>query len=219
MPDSRRKLPVTASVAKPAAGGKLSAPSALRNRQAIVQAIRPLMPVSGTALEIASGTGEHVVHYATAFEGIMWLPTELAGDRLASIRAWCDESGQPNILPPRFLDAANPGWAGGFAGQDVIIFSNLLHLVSDAEAGSVLTEAAQALAVGGVLLVYGPFLRGAMFASENDQRFHESLRASDPNIGYKSFQAIQGILSECGLAVADPVEMPANNLLLTARKP
>jgi len=219
MPKNSRKLPPTASIAHLESGEKLSAPSALRNRGAIVQAMRPFMPATGSALEIASGTGEHVVHYAAAFEGIIWQPTELADDRLASIAAWCGESGQRNILAPKFLNAAISGWAGGFAAQNVIILSNLLHLISQSEAETVLNEATKALAAGGVLLVYGPFLRGGAFAGAADQRFHESLRASDPEIGYKSFQAIQGLFAASGLAAADPVEMPANNLLLAAHKP
>lgn len=219
MTDTRRKLPPTASFATAKAGGKLSAPSAVRNKEAIVRAITRYMPARGKALEIASGTGEHVVHFAAAFPGLIWQPTDVEATRLASIAAWSSGAGQGNILPPIALDASVNGWAETQGGQDVIILSNLLHLISAAEAATVVSEAARALASNGVLLIYGPFMRGSDFASEGDEQFHNSLTASAPEIGYKSFQDVQNQLGEAGLSPAAPIEMPASNLVLVAVKP
>ena len=215
----KRQLPATASFATAEQGGKLHAPSAARNIVPILHAIQKIVPPHGKALELASGTGEHVVQYAAHFPDLAWQPTEIDPARLTSISARTREADATNISSPRAVDACSAGWSDMFDRQDLIIWSNLLHLISEPEAGVILTEAAKGLKESGVLIIYGPFLRGETFASEGDRRFHESLRESDPEIGYKSFQRIQNQLAACGLINDPPIEMPANNLILVARKP
>jgi len=219
MSHNRRELPSTASVAEPVENGKLHAPSAERNRDAIAYRIGRFMPARGKALEIASGTGQHVVCYAAAYPEITWQPTDVEEARLDSIKSWSHESGLPNILDPEILDATVAGWAETHAGQDVILLSNLLHLISDTEAQTLIDEAAKALNGGGIFLAYGPFLRGTDFASESDRSFHESLREKDPDIGYKTVARVQERLQNAGLTPFDPIDMPSNNLILAARKP
>ncbi len=217
MTKAPRKLPKTASIAIPQSGGKLHAPSAARNVEPILRAIAPFVPPRGTALEIASGTGEHMARYAAAFPHLQWQPTDIEPARLASIDEWGGEL--PNLLPAKHLDASQRGWARTWSSQDLILFSNLLHLISESEAETVLKEAAQALATGGVFIIYGPFMRGADFASAGDLRFHESLRAQDADIGYKPAQWVQNTLRKAGLQPELAIDMPANNLLLVAQKP
>lgn len=217
MSAKRLNLPDTASVVIPDKNGKLHAPSVARNVEAILQAIQPFVPATGNALEIASGTGEHMMRYAAAFPNVTWQPTDIDQARLDSVAAWTDEDDLPNVLTPKLLDATISGWASECVAQDLIILSNLLHLISAAEAKTVITQSAQALASGGISLIYGPFLRGTKFASEGDQKFHESLQSQDPEIGYKSFQFVQNLQANAGLIALETVEMPANNLLLVAR--
>ncbi len=211
-------LPDSASVAIPDATGKLHAPSAARNGDALLHTIAKYVPASGNALEIASGTGEHIIRYARAFPNVTWQPTDIDQDRLDSIKAWSVEADLPNINPPKFLDASVAGWAADCIGQDLIMLSNLLHLISEAEALVVVTQSAAALNSGGVSLIYGPFLRGSNFASVGDREFHESLNQQDAEIGYKSYQVIQDMQKKCGLIVLEPIEMPANNLVLVAHE-
>lgn len=212
-----RKLPKTASVALPSENGKLHAPSACRNVGAIVDALTPLAPSRGKALEIASGTGEHMVRFAAAFPALSWQPTDIEPARLNSIAAWCDEAGLTNVNPPVILDATVAGWAEGFGGQNLIFLSNLLHLISPEEANTIIAESAKALAPGGLLVIYGPFLRGDDFASEADRQFDESLRAEASEIGYKSFESIQELQSKAGLVALAPIAMRSSNLLLVAK--
>ena len=217
MSAKRLNLPDTASVAHSAENGKLHAPSAARNVDAIIHAMQEFVPASGKALEIASGTGEHIIRFAAAFPAVTWQPTDVDPDRLTSIAAWRAEVKLPNILAPILLDATTSGWARD-ADLDLIILSNLLHLISVTEAATVITESAKALNSGGVFLIYGPFMRDTEFASEGDRRFHESLHGQDPDIGYKSFQSVQDIQRGAGLKTQNPIEMPANNLMLVATK-
>jgi len=214
---THRTLPKTASVALPTDNGKLHAPSAVRNGGATVEVLAGFALQKGRALEIASGTGEHMLRFAAAFPALRWQPTDIEPARLQSIAAWCGEASLTNVKTPVILDATVQGWSKNFGEQNLIFLSNLLHLISAAEAQTVIDESAKALAPGGLFVAYGPFLRGEGFASVSDREFDESLRAGAPEIGYKSFESIQRLQAKAGLAVLAPIAMPANNLLLVAK--
>lgn len=216
---TRRTLPPTASVAHEAEGAKMHAPSAERNAAAITEALCEIAPEAGRALEIASGTGQHAVAFAAAMPGLHWQPTEIDADRRASIDAYVTEAALPNLSPARSLDATAPRWGAAHAGQDLIVLVNLLHLITTPEAQTVVHEAAQALAPGGWLALYGPFLRDGQATSEGDARFDASLRAQGHGIGYKDVAEVSGWIGAAGLIPPQPREMPANNLLLAARRP
>ncbi|NDK35470.1 DUF938 domain-containing protein [Rhodovulum sulfidophilum] len=215
----RLTLPDSASLATPDAGGRLSAPSALRNAEAICAALERVAPTRGRALELASGTGEHAVRLAARLPGLVWQPTEIDPQRRASIDAWAAEAALPNLRPALALDACQPGWAASHAGQDLIFASNILHLVPDAQAETLIAEAARALAPGGMLAIYGPFLRDEGFASPGDAAFHASLIAQDPGIGYKPVAWVADRGKAAGLRLEAQISMPANNLTIIFRQP
>jgi SAM-dependent methyltransferase len=215
----RLNLPDTASVANPGTNGRLSAPSAVRNSQAIRDVLRAYIPTTGRALEIASGTGEHMLHLGRENPDVIWQPTDVDPERLASIAAWQSTEGSNNVLPPKILDAGSTTWAEDNSNQNFILLVNLLHLISTAEAQNAVSETARALAPGGTAAIYGPFKRGENFASDGDLKFHQSLCTQDPEIGYKSFEEIQSWQTDAGLKLLAPIEMPASNLILIAQKP
>lgn len=214
-----RSLPPTASIAHAAEGAKLHAPSAARNAPAIAQALASIAPPRGQALEIASGTGQHVVTFARGLPGLTWQPTEIDAARRASIDAYAAEAALHNLRPALALDATAPGWGAAHAGQSLIVLINLLHLISAPEVRTLIREVAAALAPGGRFALYGPFLREGRATSEGDTRFHASLIAQDPAIGYKDAGEVQGWLAEAGLDLIETREMPANNLMLIAQRP
>lgn len=215
----RPTLPPTASVVTPQDGDRLSAPAASRNAEAITDLLRAVAPPRGRALELASGTGQHVIRFARALPDLHWQPTEVAPDRLRSIAAYLDEAALPNVAPPAPLDATAPGWAADWGGQDLILLVNLLHLIALPRAETLITQAAAALAPGGVLVLYGPFLRTGELTSDGDAAFHASLIASDPTIGYKDDFDMLDLMQSAGLDIRDVIEMPANNLALIAARP
>lgn len=198
--------------------GRLSAPSALRNRDAIAAALADIAPMRGRALEIASGTGEHVIRFAAVLPGLHWQPTDPDPARRASIAAWSAIGAYPNIAAPIALDACTPGWAAQMPPQDLVFVANLLHLVTDDQARACLDGMAQALAPGGVAVVYGPFLRDGKTTSDGDAAFHARIRAETPGAGYKDLRFVEAAWAEAGLDRDAPCPMPANNLLLVARK-
>ncbi|SIO39901.1 Protein of unknown function [Rhodovulum sp. ES.010] len=215
----RLNLPDSASVASPGEDGRMHAPSAARNADAICAVIAEHGPATGRALEIASGTGEHAVRIAACRPDLDWQPSEIDPARRASIDAWAAHAKQHNIRPAIALDACRPGWGAAHAGYDLVFASNILHLIGRAEAETLITGAARALAAGGVLMIYGPFSRAHGFASDGDAAFHAGLVAQDPSIGYKSNRDVATWMRAAGLLPEAPVEMPANNLTQIAKKP
>ncbi|WP_299848363.1 DUF938 domain-containing protein [uncultured Roseovarius sp.] len=212
-----RHLPQTASIAEPGDDGRLHAPAAARNAQAIIDLMIRYAPSGGKALEIASGTGQHVAGLARALPALTWQPSEIDAARRGSINSWAAQI--PNILPAIPLDATTPGWSVCQADQDLILLVNLLHLISIAETRILITEVARALAPGGRFCLYGPFLRDGITVSDGDASFDASLRAADPEIGYKDVGAVQRWLADSGLRVIATVDMPANNLTLISERP
>ncbi|EAQ04354.1 hypothetical protein OB2597_09429 [Pseudooceanicola batsensis HTCC2597] len=217
---TQRNLPPSASVAEKGDGAKLVIPAADRNGAAIENLIAQVIEDRdiSSALEIASGSGQHILRHARRHPHIQWQPTEIDPDRLASIEAYAAEAGEENILPPRVLNAVLHGWADQFDRQDLVILVNLLHLVSHEDANVIFRETARLLPVGGLFVAYGPFMRGGELTSEGDRTFHADLTASDPEIGYKDDAEITEMLHVNGMTLIDLIEMPANNLAFVAER-
>ncbi|WP_293572635.1 DUF938 domain-containing protein [Phaeobacter sp.] len=220
-----RSVPDTASVAAPAAADepdKLFSPSAARNLAPIADVIASIAPPAGDprpiALEIASGTGQHIVGFAARCPHLRWQPSEIDPRRRASIDAFAAES-TFDIAPALHLDATDPTWPADFGRYDLITLCNLLHLISAAEAEMVIRNAAAHLAPQGRFMIYGPFMRDGQLTSEGDQTFHNALVAHDPEVGYKDVSTVADWLTQHGLQLEQTLELPANNLALVAVAP
>lgn len=198
---------------------RLSSPAALRNRDVILAELHRYMPATGHVLEIASGTGEHITHFAPAFPGLIWQPTDPDPARRASIDARRADIGASNLRPALALDAAQPGWSAEHGPVEGIMLANLLHLITTPQANTVLDEIAAALAPGGIALIYGPFLRDGETTSEGDAAFDAQIRRDMPGCGYKDVITVTAQLVAGGLRHVDTTRMPANNLLLAFERP
>lgn len=205
------------SLAETAPDGRMYAPAAARNVGPICEVVAQHAPDSGKALEIASGTGEHVAALALRLPNLTWQPSDPAPERRRSIDTHAN--GAANILPAIDLNAAQPGWSALYPGQNLILTVNLLHLIPEPAAKTLIAEAALALAPEGRFILYGPFLRDGETTSEGDARFHASLQEQDPKIGYKDDWDVIDWLHDNWLELVQVIEMPANNLCLIARKP
>ena len=214
----RTKLPDTASVAVSQGDGRLFAPSAERNSAPIVNLIKRIAPEPGNALEIASGTGQHIVQLALSLPNIIWSPSDVEGERLKSISAWVESENLLNIKPPMYLDATETGWAKSLPKSNFILLVNLLHLISWDETETLISELSIALKTKGIALVYGPFMRNGQLISEGDKNFHTSLIQTDPDIGYKNDLEMLTLFSNSGLVHLETVEMPANNAAFVLQK-
>ncbi|MGQ0611702.1 MAG: DUF938 domain-containing protein [Paracoccaceae bacterium] len=209
------RLPDSGAATAP--DGRRLVPSAERNAPAILAVLLARAPRTGRMLELAAGSGLHAAQFAQALPGLDWQPTDRDAANFGSIKAWAATSAG-TIRPPQVLDAAAPGWSAQWPDRQAILLVNLLHLIPESAAETVLSEIALALAPGGVAFVYGPFLRGGAATSEGDARFDAALRAQDPAIGYKDIAWVQSRLDGAGLA-SQVLPMPANNLMILAQHP
>ena len=214
----RRNLPDTASIANSLGDKRLFAPSAERNCEPIINLTKRIAPKSGKALEIASGSGQHIVNLALSLPYLSWSPSEVEEERLESISAWIEGENLQNIKPPLYLDATETGWAKSLAQSDFILLVNLLHLISWDETEILIIEISKALKTNGIALIYGPFMREGQLTSEGDKIFHYSLIQNDLEIGYKNDLDMLRLFSYSGLMHLETVAMPANNLAFVLKK-
>lgn len=196
--------------------GRRMVKSAARNAEPILAVLQAESPRKGRMLEIAAGSGLHTAVFSDGLPDLIWQPTDVDAGNFASIRAWSAQSGG-SVNPPALLDAGQPGWADDWPGHDAVLLVNLLHLIPMALAENALAGVIAALAPKGVAFVYGPFLRDGAATSPGDAAFDASLRAQNPLIGYKDLAWATARLAAGGAQVSLH-EMPANNLMLVARR-
>lgn len=194
---------------------KRHAPAASRNRDPILAVLRQWLPEAGLVLEIASGTGEHAAYFAPRFPGLVWQPSDVAPENLASVAAWVAESGADNLRPPLRLDVTAP-WP--VARVDAVFNANMIHISPWATAEGLMRGAGRHLAAGGVLLLYGPFRIGGAHVADSNAAFDQSLRAQDPRWGVRDLEDVVALAAANGLDHAATVEMPANNRTIVFRK-
>ncbi|QGP77956.1 DUF938 domain-containing protein [Sphingobium sp. CAP-1] len=199
----------------PSVAGKRHAPATQRNRDAIVAVLRDALPSSGLVLEVASGSGEHAVHFAVSFPDLDWQPTDPDPAALASIAAWRAEADLPNLRPPLMLDAAGD-WPE--IRPEAILCINMVHISPWAATLGLLERAGAALPSGGLLYLYGPYLRGDMDTAPSNLAFDASLKARDPRWGLRAVEDVVVAAGREGLAFDRLVDMPANNLSLLFRR-
>ena len=214
----RENLPPTASQAENIGMKKLYSASAARNAPFILEVLSQYLPDKGKVLEIASGTGQHCTFFAKAFCNLEWQPSEINPKRLDSIQAYIKERNQVNINMPLSLDATAENWAKEIDAYNVIIAINFFHLISNKEMKILIRESSLALQTNSYFVIYGPFMRGGEFTSDQDIKFHTSLIECDPDIGYKDDFDILDEIEANNLSPEAIIEMPSNNLMFIAKK-
>ena len=195
---------------------RLFSPSAARNRDPILQMLQSILPPQGSMLEIASGTGEHVVHFARGLPGWRFQPTEFDESSRQSIIAWIAHEGLKNVAEPVALDARADIWGvEQSAPFDAILSLNMIHIAPWDAAQGLFRGAGRLLKSGGLLLLYGPFQEDGVHNAPSNAAFDESLRARDPDWGVRDIRDLQSLAKENGLTLRQRQAMPANNQILT----
>jgi SAM-dependent methyltransferase len=199
----------------PRGDARRSAPAADRNKGPILDVLMRVLPATGDVCEIASGTGQHVVHFAAALPRLTWHPTEPDARLRASIAGWIAHTGLTNVRPPLHLDV---GGEWPIAKADAILCINLIHIAPWAATLHLMQGASRVLAPGGVLYLYGPYRRFGAHTAPSNEAFDADLRASNPEWGVRDMEAVIEIAAQNGFALADVVPMPANNFSLVLRR-
>ncbi len=194
----------------------LTSPSVARNRDPILSVLRRFLPKTGMVLEIASGTGEHAVHFAAALPHLTWQPTDLDEQALNSIAAHRAASGLPNLLAPLRLDAAAPNWP--VERVDAVVAINMVHISPWPATQGLMAGAGRALPPGGVLYLYGAYKENGVHTAASNEAFDQDLRRRNPEWGVRDLEEVADLASTHRLELVERISMPANNLGLVFRR-
>ncbi len=189
-------------------------PAAERNKQAILEVLRPLLPAHGDALEIACGTGQHAVWFGANLPRWSWQPTDLTADLFPDIMVRIAEARLVNVQAPQLLNVLSERWHTEHAPKDLIYCANMLHIAPWACCAGLMRGAAQQLAPGGQLVTYGPYLEDGVPTAPSNLQFDAKLRADHPDWGLRRREDVEAQAHAAGLRLAARHAMPANNLLL-----
>jgi len=199
------------------------APSAERNRFAILEVLKEVLPPSGTVLEISSGTGQHAAYFAPELTPHRWQPSEFERALIGSIEAWGARVPSANLFPPIMLDASAPMWPVEEAPPNppisAIVNINMIHIAPWAACLGLLAGAGRILPPGGILYQYGPYRRGGAHTVSSNEDFDRSLQARDPQWGVRDLDEVEAAAKGEGLVLDQVIEMPVNNLSVVFRKP
>jgi SAM-dependent methyltransferase len=195
---------------------KRQAPAVERNREPIAAVLGEELPAEGVVLEVASGTGEHAVHFARTIPHLLWQPSDPDPEALASIAAWRAEEGLANVCEPVLLDAAATDWP--VEAADAVLCINMIHISPLAATEGLLAGAASLLAAGGPLIVYGPYLEAGVETAASNLDFDAWLKRRDPEFGLRSAEWLDERAAAHGFARTRRVAMLANNLTLVYRR-
>ncbi|MBM1171530.1 DUF938 domain-containing protein [Microvirga arabica] len=194
----------------------LTSPSVARNRDPILAALQPVLPASGLVLEIASGTGEHALYFASALPHLMWQPTDQDEQALNSIAAHRAASGLPNLLAPLRLDASAPDWPVERA--DALVAINMVHISPWRATHGLMAGAGRVLPPGGVLFLYGAYKEKGAHTAPSNEAFDQDIRRRNPEWGVRDLEEVADLARAHGLDLAERIAMPANNLSLVFRR-
>jgi SAM-dependent methyltransferase len=197
-----------------AGDGRLFAPATQRNRDAILDVLKTVLPPAGLVLEIASGSGEHCLHFAAALPALTFQPSDPSAEALASIAAWT--RGAANIRPPLRLDVQGPAWPVVHA--EAVLCINMIHIAPWAATKALLDGAARLLPAGAPLCLYGPFIRPGHALEPGNAAFDASLRERNPEWGLRDLGEVAALATDAGFAEPQVIAMPANNLSVVFRR-
>jgi SAM-dependent methyltransferase len=193
---------------------KRHAPATERNRDVIAETLARVLPTEGLVLEVASGTGEHAVHFAKLFPALTWQPSDPDPIALASINAWRADSNVPNMRPAMLLDAS-ADWP--VAQADAVVCINMTHISPWAATVGLLRNVARLLPPSAVLFIYGPYKQRDVPLAESNAAFDASLRQQNAEWGLRYVEDIAEEAHKFGLRLDPVITMPANNLSLIFR--
>jgi cyclopropane fatty-acyl-phospholipid synthase-like methyltransferase len=190
-------------------------PASERNKDPILEQLRRLLPPAATVLEIASGFGQHVAHFAAALPGTTWQPTDTDPANLLTIAARCDGLSLHNVHAPVELDVHEAVWRVPDE-FDAVVCINMIHIAPWSATAALFTGAQRALRADGpgLLVLYGPYREGGRHTTASNEDFDASLRARNPAWGVRDLESVTSLAEQHGFRRTRIERLPANNLLL-----
>jgi cyclopropane fatty-acyl-phospholipid synthase-like methyltransferase len=191
--------------------------SSERNKQPILDKLLSFLPAHGRALEIASGTGQHVEWFAQHMPGWSWQPTEQDADAISVIDARVAQSGLCNVQAAGWIDVIKSPWQIANEPRpvfDLIYCCNMLHVAPYEACAGLMQGAAAYLHSSGKLAIYGPFFEKGNQPAPSNLEFDKAMRAIDSRRGVRWLHDLEREAHQVGLTLESSFAMPANNLLL-----
>ncbi len=185
-----------------------------RNKRPILERLAVHLADCTRVLEIGSGTGQHALYFAAALPQLVWQTSEMPG-QLDGVHARLAGHPQTNVCAPLELDVSGAWPAGQWDG---VFTANTLHIMSWESVCRLFDGLRDALLVGGVLAIYGPFNYAGKYTSESNAAFDGWLRTRDPLSGIRDVEAVHGLAASVGLLPLADHALPANNRLLVWRR-
>jgi SAM-dependent methyltransferase len=198
------------------ADGRLFSEAAQRNRGPILAVLQRILPGTGVVLEIASGSGQHIAHFAAALPALQWQPSDPDPRSRVSISAWIRGESLANVHETVALDVCRMPWPALHA--DAIICINMIHIAPWAATEALFAGAQQLLAPGAVLFLYGPYRRFDRHTAPSNAAFDAQLRATNPAWGVRDLEKVVELAERTNFELAELVAMPANNFSVVFRK-
>jgi SAM-dependent methyltransferase len=191
-------------------------PHVARNREAILQVLRRVLPSQGLVLEVASGSGEHAAYFAERLPSLIWHPSELDPRSLASIAAHRTAADTPNLLPPVCLDATSEQWP--VESVDALVCINMIHISPWAVSEGLMAGARRALRMGGIIYLYGPYKIDGRHTAQSNKEFDAWLRTQNAQWGVRDFADIKDLAARNDFVLIETVPMPANNMSIIFKR-
>jgi len=126
------------------------------------------------------------------------------------------EGNLSNVKPPLGIDVTKHPWP--VSAADAVVCINVIHISPWEATLGLMAGVGRILPVGGVLVTYGPYMRGGAHTSQSNEAFDASLRARNPLWGVRDIDKVAEVAGNEGFALEEAVPMPANNFTLVWRK-
>ena len=192
-----------------------------RNKDPILETLLALLPPAGQALEIASGTGQHVEWFARHMPDWCWQPSDVDVSALSVIDTRVGQSALPNLSSALKLSADSEPWlpqSNHTQQYDLIYCCNLLHAAPWEVCAGLKRGCASHLRAQGMLVLYGPFFESGVQPSPSNVAFDQSLRLADSRRGVRLLQDVEAEANAAGLHLTSRFSLPSNNLLLAWKR-
>jgi len=195
---------------------RLYLPHVARNREPILAVLRRVLPSTGLVLEVASGSGEHAVHFANALPALTWQPSDCDPQSRDSIAAHRTAAATPNLLAPLGLDVTSPAWPMNRA--DAVVCINMIHIAPWAAAQGLFAGARRLLPAGSIVYLYGPYRIDGRHTAPSNEQFDAWLRSQNDAWGVRDVSEVADLAAENGFMLTETVPMPANNFSVVFRR-
>lgn len=187
-----------------------------RNKAPIFDILNSLAQNKTKFLEVGFGTGQHAWFFSQKLSHLEYFAADqenyhpLFNQRVKVL-------GKPkNLHGPFNIVATETALLHNLKDRefDLVFSANTLHIMHKIQAEIFLKKAPKLISSNGNLLLYGPFNFEGKFTSESNERFHESLRSRQPEMGIRDLEWVQEILENSGMTFVESYKMPANNFIL-----